>query len=178
VIISATLSAFILTGVLSAFLMMGRGGFLANAYTELDAETRRGLEVFGADAREARDIQWSNSQSVTLSVVSGGSTVSQVTYAYDSDSGSPTYQCFYRVLGNATSTLPRRVLVHHVASDFAFQRFKLVQPGVVDNSASSDSETKQLQVTFRALRVGSNAPTATQSAISASYILRNKRVAN
>jgi prepilin-type N-terminal cleavage/methylation domain-containing protein len=180
IMIAATIGSIVLVGVLSAFVMIGRTGFLASGYSEMEAETRRGLEIFGDDARKATDIHWNTSQSVTLAVATATTASTLATYAYDSDRASATYGCFYRVAGDATSTLPRLVLVHNVDSDFAFQRFKLEQSGVANNSAANDLETKQLQVTLRARR---NAPSfsaasATQSAVSARYILRNKRVSN
>lgn len=176
--IASTISVFVLTGVLSAFLMIGRSGFLASSYSELERETRRGLDIFGSEVRAARDIHWNSSQSVTLTEPTSTNNTILVTYAYDSVSTSPTYGCFYRVLGDDTSTSPRRVLVHGVAADFAFQRFKLEQSGTDDNTAINDLETKQIQLTLRASRTGATTVAANQSALSACYILRNKRVSN
>jgi Tfp pilus assembly protein PilW len=178
VIIAATLSTFMLAGILSAFLMIGRTGFLASSYSELEAETRRGLDTFGADARKATGIHWNSSQSITLTLATDTNATTQVTYAYDSNARSDTAQCLYRVLGDASSTLPRRVLVHNVASDFAFRRYKLDRTGQTDNSAITDLETKQLEIVFRASRAGTTTVAANQAALSARYVLRNKRVAN
>jgi Tfp pilus assembly protein PilV len=173
VLIAATLSTFVLAGVLSAFVFMGRTGFRSAGYSEMEAEVRRGLEVFAQDTRSATDVRWNTAQSITLTVNG-----SPVTYAYDTTSGSPTYRAFYRVAGDAASSAPRRTLVRGVAPDFAFRRYKLEQPGVADNTAQNDSETKLLQVTLRATRTSVAATGASQSAISARYLLRNKRVAN
>jgi Tfp pilus assembly protein PilW len=178
VLVSATLSVFVLAGVLSAFLMVGRSGYLASSYSELQDQTRRGLDIFGADVRKAANIRWNSAQSITLSVATATNALSLVTYAYDNDAASSTYQCFYRVIGDAASTAPRRALVRNVSSDFAFERFKLEQSGNPDNTATSDLETKQIQVTFRAARTGSTTVASNQSALSARYILRNKRVSN
>jgi Tfp pilus assembly protein PilW len=178
VMIAATISTFVLAGVLSAFLLIGRTGFAASSYSELEAETRRALEIFGEDARKATDIHWNSERSITLSVATASNAAGLVTYAYDGETGSATYGCFYRVLGDTSSTLPRRVLIHNVAADFSFQRFKLEQSGVSDNRAATDLETKQLQVTLRASRTGTTTVAANQAALSARYILRNKPVAN
>ena len=175
--IAATLSTFVLAGILSAFVLIGRSGFLASSYSELESESRRGLEIFGADVRKATNIAWQSPQSITLFVATAtGNT--PVTYAYDADPASSTYRSFYRQLGTANSGNPKRVLIRGVAPDFAFGRFKLEQPGVEQNIANSDLETKQLEVTFRASRGGTTLVAANQSAVSARYILRNKRVAN
>src|SRR4051812_44928687 len=137
-IIAATLSLFVLAGVLSAFLMIGRTGFLASSYSELESETRRGLDAFGQDARKATDITWNSSQSITLAVATSTNATSLVTYAYDSSTGTATSGCFYRLLGAADSTQPRLILIHNVASDFAFRRFKLERAGYSDNTAAND----------------------------------------
>jgi Tfp pilus assembly protein PilW len=176
--VAASLSLMVLAGVLSAFLMIGRSGFLASSYSELERETRRGLEIFGDDARKAGDIHWNSSQSVTFTLVTASNATTLVTYAYDSDPASATSGSFYRVVGDSDSTHPRLVLVHRVAADFAFQRFKLEQAGVDDNTAASDLETKQIQIAMRASRTGATTVAANQSALSACYILRNKRVSN
>lgn len=176
--VSATLSGFLMAGILGAFVMIGRSGFLASSYSELANETRRALDIFGEDARKAADLRWNSAQSVTLYVATATNATTPTTYAYDTDRRSATYQCFYRVLGEADSTQPRRILVRQVASDFAFRRFKLEQSGVADNTATSDLETKQIELTLRASRVGATAIAANQNALSARYILRNKRVSN
>jgi hypothetical protein len=173
VIIAATLSTFVLAGVLSAFVFMARTGFRSSGYSEMEAEVRRGLDVFAQDTRNATDVRWNGAQSVTLTVNGG-----PVTYAYDATATSPTYRSFYRVPGDAGSGAPRTVLVRGVTTDFAFRRYKLEQPGVADNTAQNDSETKLLQLSLRATRTSVAATGASQSAISARYLLRNKRVAN
>jgi hypothetical protein len=178
VMVAATLSGFVLAGVLSAFLLVGRSGLAASSYSELESQIRVGLEVFGEDVRNATDLRWHHDQAITLFVATANTGTRPTTYAYDSDRKSPTYGCFYRLAGERDSTLPRRVLIRQVAADFAFQRFKLAQPNLLDNTASSDLETKQIQVTLRADRGANSAARASQSALSARYILRNKRVSN
>jgi prepilin-type N-terminal cleavage/methylation domain-containing protein len=178
VMVASALSALVLAGVLSAFLMLNRSTLVLATYGDMASEVAHGLEMFAQDARRATDIHWNSSQSVTLSVATASATTTSVTYAYDSSPSSSTYQCFYRAAGDSTSTAPRLALVHHVASDFAFLRYKLAQPGVADATATSDLETKRIAVSLRAAQLGSGAPVATQSAVSASYVLRNKRVSN
>lgn len=171
VLLAATLSSFVLAGVLSAFLFLARTGFRSSGYSEMEAEIRRGLDTFARDTRSATDVRWNSAQDLALTV-SG----SPVTYAYDSDPASATYRCFYRAEGNTGQ--PRTVLIRGLTADFAFQRYKLEQPGVSDNSARNDSETKLLQLTLRAARTSVATTGASNSAISARYMLRNKRVAN
>jgi len=173
VLIAATLSTFVLAGVLSAFLFLARTSFRSSGYSEMEAEMRRGLDTFARDTRSATDLRWNSAQSITLTVNGR-----PVTYAYDRDAASATYRGFYRLEGDAASGLPRSVLVHGVTPDFAFQRYKLVQPGVAENAALNDRETKLLSLTLRTARTSVATAGASNSAVSARYMLRNKRVAN
>ena len=59
VLIASALSAFVLAGVLSAFVFLSRSGFRISGYGELDAEVRRGLAAFARDTRNATDTFWS-----------------------------------------------------------------------------------------------------------------------
>ncbi|MBI2812971.1 MAG: hypothetical protein HYX71_01645 [Opitutae bacterium] len=169
VLIASTLSTLVLAAVFSAFLFLARTGFRSSSYSEMEAEMRRGLDAFARDTRNATDVRWNDSQSLTLTLNGA-----PVAYAYDSDPASATYRSFYRAEGGQ----PRTVLIRGLTPDFAFRRYKLEQPGVADNSANNDSETKLLQLTLRAARTNAATTGASNSAVSARYMLRNKRVAN
>lgn len=170
--ISAALSSFILAGVLTSFVFIGRSGYNAASYSTMEAEARRALETFSEETRMASDLTWNSASSVTLTVVTSGSSY-QVTYAYDSSTSGATAQCFYRMLGTTSSTSPKLVLVHNV-TDFAYRRYKVVNG--VDYSASNNLETKQLQITLRAVRTGATTVAATNAVLSARVVLRNKSV--
>src|SRR3954469_7279846 len=107
VMVSASISAFILAGILSALVMIGRSGFLASSYSDLERETRRAMDFFGQDVRKASDIHWNSGQSVTLYVATATNATVPTTYAYDSTAGNATSGCFYRMFGDAASTMSR-----------------------------------------------------------------------
>lgn len=172
VMIGSTISVVVLAGVLTAFLMMGRSGYNAANYSVMEAEARRALETFSSDARMANNINWNSVNSITLRVVTGGSPQS-ITYAYDTSTTGDTAQCFYRVVGTASSTATRLVLVRNV-SDFAFRRYKVING--VDYTANNDLETKQIQITLRSVRTGATTVAATNAVLSARVVLRNKVV--
>jgi type II secretory pathway pseudopilin PulG len=172
VLIASTLSTLVLAGVLSAFLFLVRTGFRSSSYSEMEAQLRRGLDAFAQDTRSATNVHWNSAQSITLTV-NGQS----VTYAYDSATDSASYRSFYRAVGDLASA-PRTVLVRGLDTDFAFHRYKLEQSGVTDNTAQNDAETKLLQLSLRATRTSVATTGAGNAAISARYMLRNKRVAN
>ncbi len=167
VMIGATLGTIVLAAVLSSFLMLGRTGYNAANYAVMESESRRALEMFSADARMSNNITWNSSNSVTLRVVTGGST-QLVTYAY-----STSTKNFTRKLGNAASTNPELVLVRNV-TEFSFRRYKVING--VDYTAANDLETKQIQITLRAVRTGVTTVAATNAVLSARVVLRNKVV--
>ncbi|MBX3750243.1 MAG: prepilin-type N-terminal cleavage/methylation domain-containing protein [Opitutaceae bacterium] len=176
VMVAAALGTMVLAGVLSAFLFIGRTGFNAGSYSEMEAQTRRALDRFAADARRATAVQWHSSRQLTFTLPTAGSGTTQVTYAYDAASAGATARSFYRHAGDAASAAPREVLVRGVGTDFAFARFKLEQNGVTANAAANDLETKLVQVNLRPVRTGVTAVAASQNTLSARYLLRNKRV--
>lgn len=170
VMIASTLSAFVLAGVLSAFLMLGRSGYSASNYSDMEAQVRRGLERFSGEAREASDIRWNSAQSITLTVPTAGSQTT-VTYGYNGG-------VFFRQAGAAGSGAAQVPLVYGVASDFAFRRFRLDSSGNTDAVAANDLETKLIQITLRATRTGATTVAANQRVYSSRLLLRNKRVTN
>ncbi len=172
VMIGSAISVAVLAGILSTFLMLGRNGFNAANYATMEAESRRALEIFSAEARMASNLTWHSSTSVSLRVVTESGT-STVTYAYDSSATGDTAGCFYRVTGNPDSTAPRRILVRNV-TEFAFRRYKVING--VDFVANNNLETKQLQITLRSVRTGATTVAATNAVLSARVVLRNKPV--
>jgi len=176
--VATALSGFILAGVLSSFTMIGRSGYNAASYSIMESEARRALETFSEEARQASNLTWSSANTtrapycVPLTVVTSSSTY-RVTYAYDSATSGATSKCFYRLLGEPNSASDRRILVRDV-TDFAFRRYKVVNG--VDYTAANDLETKQLQITLRAVRSRSTTVDATNAVLSARVVLRNKVV--
>jgi len=172
VMISATLSVLVMSGVLSAFLFFGRTGLAVGQYQTMESELRKSLELFSEDVRMATDIRWTNSWNVTLSIPEADGRIQSVAYVFEPQSASALTGNLYRSPADG----PRELLVHDVSSDFSFQRYKLEQPGVIDNTAANDLETKQLQLNLRTLHLTTGGPASTQAAISARYVLRNKHV--
>jgi Tfp pilus assembly protein PilW len=95
VMIGAGLGAFILGGVLTTFVMIGRVVTNAGNYCDLDAQARRGLEVFGREVRSASGVAAVNANGttgVTLTVPDTNLVTAHsytVTYQYISDPNNP-----------------------------------------------------------------------------------------
>lgn len=161
VLISAGLAGFILTGVLSVFLFLGRSGANVQNYNDMEAQARRALEFFAQDVRQASSITWNDTNTVTLVVDSA-----PVIYTYASAA-----KIFYRRTSTGTTALVSGITA------FEFKGFNIngTELSLVDLAAAGRS-TKQLQVSLSAARTSRTAATATNTVLSARFILRNKRV--
>ncbi|WP_221030623.1 PilW family protein [Actomonas aquatica] len=167
VMVGASLASFVLAGVVSTFLFLGRSGANISNYSEMETEARGGLELFAQDTRQASDLYWNSASSVRLSV--GGSSI---TYAYNSGD-----QTFTRTTGSGSTVLVSGV------SEFSFTGYMITGTSVALNDLSTAAKrdaasdvTKQLQVYLKASRSSVTVTTATNTVLSARYILRNKRV--
>ncbi len=167
VMIGASLAAFVLAGVISTFLFLGRSGANISNYSEMETEARTGLEYFAQDTRQASDLYWNSASSVSLTV--SGATI---TYSYSSAD-----ETFSRRAGGTTTVLVEGV------SDFEFSGYMITGATVNTSDLSTAAKreaasdvTKQLQVYLKASRSSVTVATATNTVLSARYILRNKRV--
>jgi prepilin-type N-terminal cleavage/methylation domain-containing protein len=164
VLISSTLAAFVLTGVMTAFLFLGRSGANIQNYTDMESQARRGLEQFAQDVRQASSITWNSSSSVTLVVDS-----TNITWAHASGTLS-------RQVGTATA----RAMLSGITT-FTFKAYSISGTEITDFSnatalTNAGKTTKQLQVSLEASRTSRTVARATNLVLSARYILRNKRV--
>lgn len=161
--VGAGLSGFILAGVLSTFLFMGRTGANIRNYSDMESQARRALEQFAQDVRQASAISWTDANTIVLTVDSAS-----VTYAYASGS-------FTRNAGAGAMTLLSGI------TTFAFKAYsitgaELAGIGTTTSLASANLNTKQLQISLEASRSTTTVATATNTVLSARFILRNKRV--
>lgn len=165
VLISSSLAAFILTGVMTTFLFLGRSGANIQNYNDMESQSRRGLEQFAEDVRQASAIVWTSSTDVTLTVDSAS-----IRWVYDS--GSAT---LYRRTSAAT-----RAMITGITS-FTYKAYTISGTEITDFSTASalttaGQTTKQLQISLEAARTSTTAARATNLVLSARYVLRNKRV--
>lgn len=166
VLVSASLASFILAGVLSTFLFLGRSGANLQNYSDMEAQARKGLEIFAEDVRQASAITWNSSTNVTLIVNS-----TAVNYAYNGGT-----RIFSRTLGGTTTALITGV----TAGTFAFKAFNVAGTemplATAANLTAATSSTKQLQISLEASRTSTTVVAATNTVLSARFILRNKIV--
>ena len=166
-----TISGFVLAGVLSSFLMLGRSGTMLVNYTTMDTQARRALEDFAQDVRMATAVTWNSATSITLTVADNYTTTNnQVTYEWDDTSGSTAYHSFYRWPGTtATTSRPAKTTYIANVTSFAFARYDRL-----NHDASTDVSTKRIQIGMTITTTAKTVVNATDSLVSASFILRNK----
>lgn len=171
VMIATVLGSVILTGVMTAFLMLGRSGQLLYNYNNMAADARRALDEFGQDVRMSSDLVYNGAASVTLTVPDNyTANANQVTYAFGNVTvGSTSYtNCFYRRPGNSASTAAATVLVRNV-TNCAFTRYD-----VLGGAVATDTATKRLELSINVSTHNQTVASATDNILSATYVLRNK----
>lgn len=166
IIIGMTLASVLMTAVLSSALYLARSGIALSNYTEMETQARLSFERFAEDVRQASDLVWDSDTQVSLTV--GTATV---IYGYDA-----ARRTVYRETGGV-----RRTLLDGIES-FTFTGYAITGAPIVftaSNPASrlqASHDTKQLQVSMRAVRTRATVATATNTVLSARFILRNKKV--
>ncbi len=165
-IIGMTLASVLMTAVLSSFLFLGRSGFALSHYNEMELQARLGLERFAEDVRQASDLAWDSDTQVTLTV--GPATV---IYGYDAARKS-----VYRETGGVRHTMLEGI------ETFVFTGYAITGAPIVFTASNPASrlqaghDTKQLQISMRAVRTRATIATTTNTVLSARFILRNKKV--
>jgi Tfp pilus assembly protein PilW len=166
VMVGSTLAAFILAGVLTIFLFLGRSGANVRNYSDMESQARKALETFAEDVRQASAITWTSSTEFTISVNS-----LPIAYAYASGTG-----LFTRTDGSGTRTLISGIS----AGTFTFRCFNVAGTelplATAANRTAASSSTKQLQISLEASRTNTTVVAATNAVLSARFILRNKIV--
>jgi prepilin-type N-terminal cleavage/methylation domain-containing protein len=167
--VASGIGSFVLMGVLSTFVMMGRSGLSASNYADMEASSRRGVDEFARDVRMSSNLAWNSTTSVTLTVPDNYATyANKVTYAFDSSTTGATARTFYRQPGDVGSSNPRSIMARNVAT-LTFARFTRTNVAAADNFS-----TKRLQLTMNLRTTGQTTVDQNTLVISASYVLRNK----
>jgi Tfp pilus assembly protein PilW len=191
VLIGATLSTFVLAGVISTFLFMGRTGANINNYTEAEAHARLALEQFSREVHQAYSVETGYSAtSVTLGMpdtttnrIPANTTANGaylVTYAFDSVNKTLT-----RAINGGTAEILITGVEQIPSTDFiSYYKYvnastvpepgKGYQDAVTNNLATLPREIRQIEFSFLIKRRSVTVATASNKVISARFILRNK----
>ncbi|MBL9211805.1 MAG: prepilin-type N-terminal cleavage/methylation domain-containing protein [Opitutaceae bacterium] len=170
VLIASTLAAFTLLGVLSSFLFLVRSGTNIRNYSDMESQARKALELFAEDVRQASAITWPSNQSVTLTVNS-----QPITYTFNSGNNN-----FTRTHLEGVTPVTRVLISGVTPNTFTFRAYTvsgtelpLASPA---NLTAAGVNTKQLQISLQATRSNQTVVSATNTVLSARFILRNKIV--
>ena len=156
----------VMAGVLTAFLFIGRTSVSLRNYADLETQARNAMETFAQDVRMSSGVAWTSASSLTLSIQQGNTTI-PATYTYD-----PTARTFSRTIGTTTD-----ILITNIRS-FAFNAYSIDTTSIsrAAPNASTNTATKQIQISLETERVNRTLALHTNKVISARFVLRNKRV--
>ncbi len=172
VLMATSLSAIVLAGTLTAFLMLLRSGIRMSNYSVMESQTRRAFEQLGVDARMANGYASTFTSGTitacTLTIPSQDlSTISQFTYGFDSTNG-----IFFSVPGSdLTSTVGRVDLVQYVQT-MSFNRYDSAGT-LIPATTTSDSGIKHIQISISVSRGTLGVAATTQVIRSSSFTIRN-----
>lgn len=170
--IGSSLGAFILAAVLSTFLFMGRSGANLQNYNDMEAQARKALEYFAEDTRQASGVVW-GSDAYTVALTVGLNTI---TYQYNASARRFARQEVVTATSVVTST---RVLVTGITT-FAFTAYNIsgnnVPISTTAERTAANGTTKQLQISLESSRTNTTVVAATNTVLSARFVLRNKKV--
>ncbi len=163
VMICASIGSFVLLGVLTMFLFLGRSSVNLGNYSDMEAQSRKALELFAEDTRQASSVTWTSAESVTMSVNGAA-----VTYSYASGT-------FTRTKSTVTTKLVTGI------TSFTFLAYTINGTAITDFSSAAqltiaNHTTKQIQISLSAARNSKTVATSTNIVLSARYVMRNKLV--
>ena len=171
--VAALLGGFVLLGVLTTNLELMKSGVRMTQYAEMNSQVRRGLEQLGHDLKSASDVTLNSASDLTVTITSTAGVVTQVTYAWTSAT-----QSLFRVSGtDSTVTAGRIFLVQGIpalpggGAGVTFTRFD--RDGA---AATTNGATKRIQIIMNVTRTATTAAATSDSAVSATFTLRNQPV--
>lgn len=169
-LIAATLASFTLAGVLSSFLFLIRSGTNIRNYSDMESQARKALELFAEDVRQASSIIWASNVSVTMTVNS-----QPIIYTYSSADN-----IFTRTHLSGTTLVTRTLISGITPNTFTFRAYTVsgveLPLASAANLTAAGVNTKQLQISLEATRANQTVVAATNTVLSARFILRNKIV--
>jgi hypothetical protein len=172
--VSTALAGILLAGVMSSFILIARSGFNIGSYAVMESQARTSLEQFAQDVRQADQITWHSATSITLRVQGENVNYQLITAGNEAVFQRNARALVTGIIPSTFSLIPYSVAGHEIPFS--------VNPGTgrpaptADERADADRMTKQLQLSLEARRSRASVATATNTVLSARFILRNKRV--
>jgi prepilin-type N-terminal cleavage/methylation domain-containing protein len=169
--VAALLGGMVLAGVVAINLQLMRSGVRVTQYGEMSAQSRRAIEQLEGDLKSASAITWNDASDITLTIPTSAGGTRQITYAWTNAA-----QAFFSVPGASSAATAGRIV--HVTgiptrsdggAGVTFARYD--RDG---NAAATDIATKRVQVSMNLVRSAGTNAKATDTAVSAIFVLRNK----
>ena len=172
--VGLTLGVMVLAGVLTAYIFFCRTGVAIAQYYDMEDESRTTMQIFGQDVRQAKAINWNDTNSISLALPDN----STLTYAFIGNT-----KTFRRTKGNSVVTLASGI------DSFAFKAYSAsnldVSTGPTEISLASvadsapartaaNSNTNMVRIQIVLRRNAGSQVYSTAQAITAAYVLRNK----
>lgn len=180
VLITITISGFILTSAYAAIISLAKGTESLVNYTEMNNHSRRALELFGRDARSTSDVHdWTSSKCTIRRKLWNGSSYSDrfITYEFHTNAGTLT-RSIYTVANDAPGTLLGTEILLYDVEDLFFTYYRLHDPEIADYDPLARSLLEVKHVQLEALLERKVLTTKnTNYIISARFMMRNKHVA-
>lgn len=177
ILVATGLSGMVMAAILSAVLMITRSVYLINNYIEMEGDARTALENFAVDSRMTSGIEWGRSSDAAplSSILLYHQDGAAITYTYDSAAGT---------LVRSASDGTRRALLTGIRT-FSFTAYRYdinagtqtIDPATKTLSALAN-ETKMVQLSLEMVRARASIANATNTVVSALFVLRNKIITN
>jgi len=186
VMVAVTISAFILTSAYATIISLAKGSESMINYSEMNGQTRVALEVFGRDARMAKNVsEFTTTKFTMLREVFNPATNKYedhfVTYQYIATAGTFTRDEYTSYTGANGKTVPNKLVSSDIllfdVEDINFFYYRLVDLDAsgYDPIAKTVLEVKHVQLEAKLERPVLNL-TNTNYIISARFMMRNKDV--
>ncbi len=170
-IVSMTISAFVLTSMVATFIVFAQGSESVAAYTEMSKQSRKALEVFVRDMLAAENV--TNATQYDLTVVYPKTTYYDeltVRYTYDESVG-----IFSRIEWDEDGDLISNDTILDGVEQFAFEYFDPLGGVLSYSTESLLLSVKSVRIDAEMLRAISDSD-ATDYIISARFMMRNRPV--
>jgi prepilin-type N-terminal cleavage/methylation domain-containing protein len=170
-LIATALSSVLLAAVLTSFLMLGRSGTNLANYSEMESQARVSLERFAQDVRQAANIVWTSETNVTLSF----NGLPDVTYALGGTGNTQFIRTVHSTPVQSSVLISNVLPATFKMSGYTVTGYALPVSTATERLAAN-RDTKQLQLQLNSFRKSVTVNRATNTVLSARFILRNKRV--
>ncbi len=160
-LIAMGIGGIFLTGAMTSVNMLARSSVSVGHYANMNASSRRALEIFASDVRMAADVVTSTSTNLVFEAYDDTNTLVTVSYAYDASADE-----VYRTYDGTTSTILTEV------DDFSLGYYDLTGA-----STTNSLSVKEVEIDASLIRTVLSLEN-TNEIISSRFMMRNRKVSS